>query len=106
VKGKVVVVDCEIDVFGLVAHFGSPAVGVGAPKGERPSSPNGRDPAQEAWRRAEEGPVRGRVGSEAAPDNERGRPFLDQPTPTASQPPPASADTSVRWDFPCPVIWQ
>jgi hypothetical protein len=50
--------------------------------------------------------VRGRVGSEAAPDNDRGRTISGQTNPTASQPPPSSADTSVRWDFLCPATWQ
>jgi hypothetical protein len=46
------------------------------------------------------------VGSEAAPNYERGRTIPGPTNPTASQPPPSSADTSVRWDFPCPATWQ
>ena len=50
--------------------------------------------------------MRGRVGSEAAPDNERGRTISGPTNPTASQPPPSSADTSVRWALPCLATWQ
>jgi hypothetical protein len=50
--------------------------------------------------------VRGRVGSEAAPNYERRRTISGQTNPPTSQPPPSSADTNVRWDLPCPSTWQ
>ena len=56
---------------GLAVHFGTSAFGVGAPKSERPSSLNGRDPALGAKPTSRERTVKGRVGSEATPNSER-----------------------------------
>jgi len=68
------------------------------PKGER-LAPGGRTCAGGlATSRA--APARGRVGSEAAPTTNVGGPFLDQPTHCLAAS-ASSADTSVRWDFPC-----
>jgi len=94
-----VVVGCEFWMLDWLFILDPPAFGVGAPKGERPSSLNGRDPAQEPQATSREGTVKGRVGSEAAPNYERGRTIFASTNPLASQPPPASAGTLARWVF-------
>ena len=43
--------------------------------------------------------MRGRVGSEAAPNYERGRTIPGPTNPTISLPPPSSSGTSVPWLF-------